>query len=64
MRRIVATLLVTGLLGTSMPMMARDRGGRDGGGDFSPIVKVIKNIIRHLIPAPSDDGNNIGPPKP
>lgn len=64
MRRIIATVLVTGLLSTAAPMMARDRGGRDGGGDFTRIVKIVKQIIRHLIVAPADDTNNIVPPKP
>jgi len=64
MRRIIATVLVTGLLSASAPMIARDRGGRDGGGDFTRIVKIVKQIIRHLIVAPADDTNNINPPKP
>ena len=63
MRRTLATLLITGLLSTSMPMMIGDRGGRDGGGDFTRFVRVIKSIIRHLVTAPTDDGN-IEPPKP
>jgi len=63
MRRTVATLLITGLLSVSMPMIASDRGGRDGGGDFTRFVRVIKSIIRHLILAPADD-TNILPPKP
>lgn len=64
MRRTLAVLLVTGLLSTSMPMMRRggDRPGRDIGGD-NPIVRIIKSVIRHLIPTPTDDGN-IVPPKP
>ena len=64
MRRTVAALLITGLLSVSMPMMARDRGGRDGGGDFTRVVRIIKSIIRHLIPSPMDDGGTINPPKP
>jgi hypothetical protein len=64
MRRTLATFLITGLLSTSMPMMARDRGGRDGGGDFTRVVRIIKSIIRHLIPSPADDGSGINPPKP
>ena len=47
-------------------MMMRDRGdrgGRDSGGDHT-IVRVIRNIIRHLIPMPADGGNDITPPKP
>jgi hypothetical protein len=63
MRRTLATLLITGLLSTSIPLMVRDRGGRDGGGDFTRFVRVIKSIIRHLVLAPADD-NNILPPKP
>lgn len=65
MRRTLATLLITGVLSSSVPMMARDRdrGGRDSGGDHT-IVRVIRNIIRHLIPMPADDTNNITPPKP
>ncbi len=63
MRRIIATLLVTGLLSTSAPLFARDRGGRGEGGDFSPI-RIIKTIIRHLIPVPTDGGDLLGPPKP
>lgn len=63
MRRTVATLLITGLLSVSMPMMARDRGGRDGGGDFTRVVRIIKSIIRHLVMAPADD-SGIQPPKP
>jgi hypothetical protein len=63
MRRTLATLLITGLLSTSMPMMIRDRGGRDGGGDFTRFVRVIKSIVRHLIAAPADD-TGILPPKP
>ena len=63
MRRTLATLLITGLLSTSMPLMARDRGGRDGGGDFTRFVRVIKSIIHHLVLAPADDGNVL-PPKP
>jgi hypothetical protein len=64
MRRTIAMLLMTGVLTASMPLMARDRdrGGRDGGGNFNPIIRVIKNIIRHLLPL--DDTNNINPPKP
>ena len=62
MRRTLAALLVTGLLTTSMPLMARgDRGGRDSGGDF-PIVRIIKRIIRILLPL--DDTGTINPPKP
>ncbi len=47
-------------------MMMRDRGGRggrDSGGD-NPIIRVIRNVIRHLIPMPADDSGNILPPKP
>jgi len=61
MRRTIATFLVTALLSTSAPLLARDHG-QDPGGDFSRLVRVIKSIIRHLIPL--DDGNNITPPKP
>ena len=60
MRRIVATLLITGLLSTSVPLFARDR---DSGGDFNPI-RIIKTIIRHLLPIPTDGGDTLGPPKP
>jgi hypothetical protein len=63
MRRTVATLLITGLLSVSTPMMVRDHGGRDGCGDFTRFVRIIKSIIHHLILAPADDGN-ILPPKP
>jgi len=65
MRRTIATLLITGLLSASVPIMARDgdRGGRDSGGDIT-FVKIVKTIIRHLLPVPTDDGNNLGPPKP
>jgi len=61
MRRTVATLLITALLSASGPLMMRDRDqdrGRDRG--FNP-TKIIKNIIRHLLPL--DDGG-ITPPKP
>ena len=66
MRRTIATLLITGVLSSSMPMMMRDRGdrgGRDSGGDHT-IVRIIRNIIRHLIPMPADDTNTINPPRP
>jgi len=62
MRKMVATLLLTGILSASMPMMARgDRPGRDIGGD-NPIIRIIKNIVRHLLPL--DDSGNLNPPKP
>jgi hypothetical protein len=64
MRKLIATVLLTGVLSASMPMMARgDRPGRDIGGD-NPIVRIIKQIIRHLVPAPADDSTNPNPPKP
>jgi len=61
MRRTIATLLVTALLSSSAPLLRRDT--RDRNGDFGP-VKIIKSIIRHLIPTPTDGGDGIGPPKP
>jgi len=61
MRRTIATFLVTALLSTSAPLMIRDHG-QDPSGDFTSFVKVLKNIIRHLIPL--DDGGTINPPKP
>ena len=63
MRQTIATLLITGVLSSSVPMMMRDRGGRDSGGD-NPVVRVIRQIIRHLIPMPADDSGNLVPPKP
>lgn len=63
MRKSIATLLLTAMLLTAAPMLARDRGGRDSGGD-NPIVRVIRQIIRHLVPAPADDSTNPNPPKP
>jgi hypothetical protein len=62
MRKFVATVLLTGVLSASMPMMARgDRPGRDIGGD-NPIVHFLKRIVRHLLPL--DDSNDLNPPKP
>ncbi len=58
MRRTVATLLVTALLSSSVPSAIRDRDG-----DWSPI-QILKKIVRLLIPAPSDTGDNLSPPKP
>lgn len=65
MRRTLATLLITGVLSSSVPMMMRDRdrGGRDSGGDQT-IVRIIRSIIRHLLPMPADDPITINPPKP
>jgi hypothetical protein len=59
MRKTIATLLVTALISSSAPLLRRD--SRDRGGDFG---KIIKSIVRHLIPSPVDDGGTIGPPKP
>ena len=58
MRRTIATFLVTALLSTSAPLLMRDRG-QDPGGSF---IKIIRTIIRHLVPM--DGGDNIVPPKP
>ena len=58
MRRIVATLLLSGLLASSAPTFARR-----GDDPWSPI-QLIKKIVRLLIPIPADDGNTINPPKP
>jgi hypothetical protein len=60
MRKTIATVLVTALLSTSAPLMIRD-GGQNPGERF---VRIIKTIIRHLLPVPTDDGSNILPPKP
>jgi hypothetical protein len=58
MRRIVATLLISGLLASSAPTLARR-----GDDPWNPI-QLIKKIVRLLIPIPADDSNNINPPKP
>ncbi|HYS52177.1 MAG TPA: hypothetical protein VER58_00250 [Thermoanaerobaculia bacterium] len=58
MRRAVATLLVSALLSSATPSFAR----RDDGDRFDPI-KVIKKIIRILVPSPDDDSVPT-PPKP
>jgi hypothetical protein len=57
MRRIVATLLVSALLTSAAPLARRDDGDR-----FDPI-KLIKKIVRILVPAPADDYQPT-PPKP
>jgi hypothetical protein len=59
MRRILATLIVTAVLTSSAPSLAR----RDDGDRFNPI-EYIKKIVRILIPAPADDGGTATPPKP
>jgi hypothetical protein len=59
MRRILATLLVTAVLGSSAPSFAR----RDDGERFNPI-RFIKKIIRILVPISHDDGGSVTPPKP
>jgi len=58
MRRIVATLLISGLLASSAPTLARR-----GDDPWNPI-QLIKKIVRLLLPAPSDDPTTINPPKP
>jgi len=58
MRRIVATLLLSGLLASSAPTLARR-----GDDPWNPI-QLIKKIVRLLIPIPADDSNNLNPPKP
>lgn len=59
MRRILATLLVTSLLTVSAPSFAR----RDDGDRFNPI-RILKKIVRLLVPINHDDGNVPTPPKP
>ena len=59
MRRFLAMLLVTAVLGSSSASFAR----RDDGERFDPI-RFIKKIVRILIPAPADDSGTPGPPKP
>jgi hypothetical protein len=58
MRRTFATLLISALLISSAPSFAR----RDD--DPSGPLRLIKKIIRLLIPSPTDDGGTIAPPKP
>jgi hypothetical protein len=60
MRKTIAMFLVTALLSSSAPLMIRDRGGDPG----ERFVRIIKTIIRHLLPIPTDDGTTINPPKP
>ncbi len=60
MRRTMATLLIAGVLSSFAPFAPRDRGGDPG---FNPI-KIIKKIIRILVPSPTDGGDLISPPKP
>jgi hypothetical protein len=57
MRKTIAMLLVTAVLGNSASLLRRDR---DRDGDFNPL-KFIKKIVRILLPL--DDGS-LGPPKP
>jgi hypothetical protein len=57
MRRTIAMLLVTAVLGNSASLLRRDR---DRDGVFNPI-KFIKKIVRILVPL---DDTSVGPPKP
>ena len=57
MRKTIAMLLVTAVLGNSASLLRRDR---DRDGEFNPL-KFIKKIVRILLPL--DDGS-LGPPKP
>ena len=59
MRRVFATILISGFLFTAAPSLWDD-GPRH---DFNPIHFIIK-FVRHLIAAPTDGGDNLGPPKP
>jgi hypothetical protein len=59
MRRIFATILMSTLLMTVAPFM-RDSGH---GRDWDPI-RIIKKIVRHLLPTPTDVGDGLGTPKP
>jgi len=58
MRRFVSTLLISALLSSAAPSFARS----DDGDRFDPI-RIIKKIVRILIPVPSDDIQPT-PPKP
>ncbi len=60
MRRTMATLLIAGLLGSFAPFAPRDRGEDPG---FNPI-KIIKKIVKKLVPSPTDGGDVVSPPKP
>jgi hypothetical protein len=64
MRKFVAALLLTGVLAISTPAFARESARPGDGRDINPIVRIIKKIIRHLVPAPADDSTNPQPPKP
>lgn len=59
MRRLIATILMSSVLVTAAPLM-RDDGPRR---DWNPI-QIIRKIVRHLLPTPTDGGDTSGVPKP
>ncbi|HKB78890.1 MAG TPA: hypothetical protein VKH35_04170 [Thermoanaerobaculia bacterium] len=59
MRRLFVTILMSSLLVSTTPLLR----GEDPIRHWDPI-RIIRKIVHHLFPSPTDGGDGLGNPKP